>query len=250
MTYEEFLKTRFNIPEAEYNALVNWNEAPLSLLDISSKYALYHTTRFYEYIFDLFLLNIIRLYNVKPLVSRIKYNFLFFKLDSQFDVFSDEIKIKILEKYYELLSIYKKYYTGKVNEKSPFNYYQEEILKIEPNFTRKNINKLIQEFSDADLTCNFDRWGSQYGFYSATISSLFAVVVNNLRYDLLIFECAKELLNKREYPTDFESWLLSQHLSKEYIDAYLKQNPNFKEHVLEIYNKFIYWFELDRSFTI
>lgn len=78
MTYEEFLKTRFNIPEAEYNALVNWNEAPLSLLDISDKYALYHKTRFYQYVFDLFLLNIIRLYNVKHLVSRIKYNFLFF----------------------------------------------------------------------------------------------------------------------------------------------------------------------------
>lgn len=148
------------------------------------------------------------------------------------------------------MSIYKKCYTGKVNEKSPFNYYQEEILKIEPNFTRKNINKLIQEFSDADLTCNFNRWRPQCSFYSATIYSLFTVVVNNLRYDLLIFNCAKEHLNKRECPTDFESWLLSQNLSKEYIDTYLKQNPNFKERVLEIYNKFIYWFELDRSFTI
>lgn len=250
MTYEEFLKTRFNIPEAEYNALVNWNEAPLSLLDISNKYALYHKTRFYEYVFDLFLLNIIRLYNVKPLVSRIKYNFLFFKLDSQFDVFSDEIKTKILEKYYELLSIYKKYYTGKVNEKSPFNYYQEEILKIEPNFTRKNINKLIQEFSDADLTCHFSCWKSQGGFYSATIHSLFIVVVNNLKYDLLTADCAREYLNKREYPTDLESWFLNQNLSKGYIFAYLTQNPNFKKSVLEIYNKFIYWFELDRSFTI
>lgn len=250
MTYEEFLKTRFNIPEAEYNALINWNEAPLSLLDISDKYALYHKTRFYQYVFDLFLLNIIRLYNVKSLVSRIKYNFLFFKLDSQFDVFSDEIKIKILEKYYELLSIYKKYYTGKVNEKSPFNYYQEEILKIEPNFTRKNINKLIQEFSDADLTRNFISWGLQCNFYSTTIYSLFIVVVDNLKYDLFTASCAKEHLNKREYPTDFKSWLLSQNLSKGYVDAYLNQNPNFKERVLEIYNKFIYWFELDRSFTI
>lgn len=148
------------------------------------------------------------------------------------------------------MSIYKKYYTGKVNEKSPFNYYQEEILKIEPNFTRKNINKLIQEFSDADLTCNFNRWRPQCSFYSATIHSLFIVVVNNLKYDLLAADCAREYLNKRECPTDLESWFLNQNLSKGYIFAYLTRNPNFKKSVLEIYNKFIYWFELDRSFTI
>ena len=41
-----------------------------------------------------------------------------------------------------------------------------------------------------------------------------------------------------------------ENLSKEYINIYLNRNPNFKERVLEIYNKFIYWFEIDRSFTI
>ena len=48
----------------------------------------------------------------------------------------------------------------------------------------------------------------------------------------------------------FKSWLLNRGLSKEDINTYLDLNPNFKEHVLEIYNKFIYWFEIDRSFTI
>ena len=67
---------------------------------------------------------------------------------------------------------------------------------------------------------------------------------------MLMVNCAKEYLNKRECPENFESWLLNLDLSKEYANAYLKQNPNFKERVLEIYNKFIYWFELDRSFTI
>ena len=55
MTYEEFLKSRFYIPEAEYNDLVNWSETPLSLAKVSTKYSLYSTIRFYEYIFDLFL---------------------------------------------------------------------------------------------------------------------------------------------------------------------------------------------------
>ena len=65
-----------------------------------------------------------------------------------------------------------------------------------------------------------------------------------------MINCAREHLNKRECPKDFKSWLLNQDSFKEYIDEYLEQNPNFKERVLEIYNKFIYWFELDRSFTI
>ena len=63
-------------------------------------------------------------------------------------------------------------------------------------------------------------------------------------------DCAKVHLNKREYPKNFKSWLLNQNLSKEYVNTYLNRNSNFKERVLEIYNKFIYWFELDRSFTI
>ena len=250
MTYEEFLKSRFYISEAEYNDLVNWSKTPLSLVDISTKYSFYSTIRFYKYIFDLFLLDTIRSCNIEPLTSGIKYNFLFFKLDSQFDIFSEEVKTKILEKYYSLLSIYNKYYIDKIKEKSPFNYYQEEILKIEPNFTRKNIDKLIQEFSDFDLTRNFYSWGIRYNYYARTIYNLFSCLVDNSTYDMLMVNCAKEYLNKREYPENFESWLLNLDLSKEHVNVYLKQNPNFKEHVLEIYNKFIYWFELDRSFTI
>ena len=113
MTYEEFLKSRFYIPEAEYNDLVNWSETPLSLVDISTKYSLYSTIRFYKYIFDLFLSDIICSCNIEPLASRIKYNFLFFKLDSQFDIFPKEVKTKIIEKYYSLLFIYNKYYIDK-----------------------------------------------------------------------------------------------------------------------------------------
>lgn len=249
MTYEEFLKSRFYISEAEYNDLVNWNEAPLSLIEVSIKYSIYSTTRFYEYIFDSFFLNIIHSYNI-DLDSRIKYNFLFFKLDSQFNIFSDKTKTKILEKYYELLSIYKKYYIDKVKEKSPFNYYQEEILKIEPNFTRKNIDKLIQEFSNFYLTRDFGYWGVRGSYYVMTIYNLFLCFVDNSIYDRFMIICAKEHLNKRECPKNFRSWLLSQDLSEKYIDEYLKQNPDFKERVLEIYNKFIYWFELNRSFAI
>lgn len=250
MTYEEFLKSRFYIPEAEYNDLVNWSETPLSLVDISTKYSLYSTIRFYEYIFDLFLSDIICSCNIEPLASRIKYNFLFFKLDSQFDIFPKEIKTKIIEKYYSLLFIYNKYYIDKIKEKSPFNYYQEEILKIEPNFTRKNIDKLIQEFSDFDLTRNFNPWGVRCNHYAATIYNLLRYFVDCSTYDILMFSCAKEHLNKREYPKNCKSWLLNLDLSKGYVDEYLNQNSNFKERVLEIYNKFIYWFELDRSFTI
>lgn len=250
MTYEEFLESRFYISEAEYNDLVNWSDVPLSLVEVSIKYSLYSTIRFYEYLFDLFLLNTIRLYNIEPLASRIKYNFLFFKLDSQFDIFSEEAKIKILEKYYSLLFIYNKYYINKIKEKSPFNYFQEEVLKIEPNFTRKNINLLIQEFSDFDLTHNSIHYGIQYNYYAATIYNLLCCFINSSTYDVFMARCAIEYLNKRECPKNFKSWLLSQDSSEKYVDAYLKQNPNFKERVLEIYNKFIYWFELDRSFTI
>ena len=250
MTYEEFLESRFYISEAEYNDLVNWSETPLSLVDISTKYLIYSTIRFYEYLFDLFLLNTIRLYNIEPLTSRIKYNFLFFKLDSQFNIFPEEVKTKIIEKYYSLLFIYNKYYIDKIKEKSLFNYYQEEVLEIEPKFTRKNVDKLIQEFSDYDLTRNLYRWGGQYNYYAITIYNLFSCFVDNSPYDILMIACAKIHLNKRECPKNFKSWLLNWDLSKEYVDTYLNQKPDFKERVLEIYNKFIYWFELDRSFTI
>lgn len=250
MTYEEFLKSRFYIPEAEYNNLVNWSETPLLLVDVSTKYSLYSTIRFYEYIFDLFLLNTFRSCNIEPLASCIKYNFLFFKLDSQFDIFPEEVKTKIIEKYYSLLFIYNKYYIDKIKEKSPFNYYQEEVLKIEPNFTRKNIDKLIQEFSDFDLTRNIYRWRNKYNYYATTIYNLFSCFVNSSIYDRSMVNCAIEYLNKRECPKNFESWLLNQDLSKEYVNKYLNWNSDFKERVLEIYNKFIYWFELDRSFTI
>ena len=250
MTYEEFLESRFYISEAEYNDFVIWSSTPLSLVVISTKYSLYSTIRFYEYIFDLFLLDTIRSCNIECLTSCIKYNFLFFKLDSQFDIFSEEVKTKIIEKYYSLLFIYNKHYIDKIKEKSPFNYYYEEILKIEPNFTRKNIDKLIQEFNNFDSSCNFRRWGFQYSYYAATIYNLFFCFVNVPEYDMLTVVCAKEHLNKRECPKNFRSWLLSKKLSEKYIDEYLKQNSDFKKRVLEIYNKFIYWFELDRSFTI
>ena len=250
MTYEEFLKSRFYISEAEYNDLVNWNETPLSLIDISTKYSVYSTIRFYGYMFDSFLSNIIRSCNIDPLTSRIKCNFLFFKLDSQFDIFPEEVKTKIIEKYYGLLFIYNKHYIDKIKEKSPFNYYQEEILRIEPNFTRKNIDKLTQEFSDFDLTRNFSPWGVRCSYYATTIYNLFSCFERSSMYDILIVKCAKEHLNKRECPKNFKSWLLNQNLSKEYINTYLNRNPNFKERVLEIYNKFIHWFEIDRSFTI
>lgn len=250
MTYEEFLKSRFYISEAEYNDLVNWSETPLSLVEISDRYSIYSTLRFYEYVFGSFLLNIIRLYNNESLNIHFKYNFLFFKLDSQFDILPEKIKTKILEKYYSLLFIYNKYYIDKIKEKSPFNYYQEEILKIEPNFTRKNIDKLIQEFNNFDLTRNFRYRGIQDSFYATTIYNLFSCFINVPEYDTLIVVCAKEYLNKRKCPKHFKSWLSNQILSKKCINEYLKQTPNFKEYVLEIYNKFIYWFELDRSFTI
>ena len=250
MTYEEFLESRFYVSEAEYNDLVNWSRTPLSLVDISTKYSLYSTIRFYEYIFDLFLLDTIRSCNIERLTSCIKYNFLFFKLGSQFDIFSEEVKTKIIEKYYSLLFIYNKHHIDKIKEKSPFNYYYEEILKIEPNFTRKNIDKLIQEFNNFDLTRNFYRWGIQYSYYATTIYNLFSCFVDSSTYDVLMINCAGEYLNKRECPKDFKSWLLNQDSFKEYIDEYLEQNPDFKKRVLEIYNKFIYWFELDRSFTI
>lgn len=252
MTYEEFLESRFYISEAEYNDLVNWSDVPLSLIDVSIKYSLYSTIRFYEYLFDTSLMHIINSCDdkIKISTSCIKYNFLFFKLDSQFNVFSDKTKTKILEKYYELLSIYKKYYIDKVKEKSIFNYYQEEILKIEPNFTRKNIDKLIQEFNNFDLSCNFSRWGVQYSYYATTIYNLFFCFISVSKYDMLMIGCAREYLNKRERPKNFKSWLLNRDLSEGCVKRYLTQNPNFKEHVLEIYNKFIYWFELDRSFTV
>lgn len=252
MTYEEFLESRFYISEAEYNDLVNWSDVPLSLIEVSTKYSLYSTIRFYKYLFDASLIHIINLCDDKIKISNscIKYNFLFFKLDSQFNVFLDKTKTKILEKYYELLSIYKKHHVDKVKEKSPFNYYQEEVLKTEPNFTRKNIDKLIQEFSNFDLTRNFIRWGIQYNYYATTIYNLLSCFVDNFIYDRFMVTCAKEHLNKRERPKSFRSWLLSQDLSEKYVNEYLKQNPDFKKHVLEIYNKFIYWFELDRSFTI
>ena len=250
MTYEEFLKSRFYIPEAEYNDLVNWSETPLSLAKVSTKYSLYSTIRFYEYIFDLFLLDTISSCNIEPLTSRIKYNFLFFKLDSQFNIFPEEVKTKIIEKYYSLLFIYNKYHIDKIKEKSPFNYYQEEVLKTEPNFTRKNVDKLIQEFSSFNLTRNFICWGVQYNYYATTIYNLFSCFVDSSTYDMLMIGCAKEHLNKRECPKNCKSWLLNLDLSKGYVDGYLSQNSNFEERVLEIYNKFIYWFELDRSFTI
>ena len=250
MTYEEFLEARFYIPEAEYNDLVNWSNVPLSLVNISTRYSLYSTIRFYEYIFDLFLLDTIRLYNIESSTSHTKYNFLFFKLDSQFDIFPEEAKTKIVEKYYSLLSIYNKYYIDKVKEKSPFNYYQEEILKIEPNFTRKNINKLIQEFGDFDLTDNFYNSKIRGHSYFSIIYNLFQGFVRSSEYDIFMVNCAKEYLNKREYPKNLKSWLLNINLSEGYVNTYLNRNPNFKERVLKIYNKFIYWFELDRSFTI
>lgn len=250
MTYEEFLKSRFYISEVEYNDLVNWSETPLSLIDISTKYLVYSTIRFYEYIFDSFLLNIIRSCNIDPLTSRIRYNFLFFKLDSQFDIFPEEVKTKIIEKYYSLLFIYNKHYIDKIKEKSPFNYYQEEILRIEPNFTRKNIDKLIQEFSDFDLARNPNFCGVGWHYAATIIHNLFYHFEYGPIYDKFVVNCAKEHLNERKCPKKFKSWLLNRGLSKEDINTYLDLNPNFKEHVLEIYNKFIYWFELDRSFTI
>lgn len=223
MTYEEFLESRFHISEAEYNDLVNWSDVPLSLIEISIKYSLYSTIRFYEYLFDASLMHIISCDDkVKTSASCIKYNFLFFKLDSSFNVFSDETKTKILEKYYELLSIYKKYYIDKVKEKSSFNYYQEEILKIEPNFTRKNIDKLIQEFNNFDLSYNFSCWEVQYSYYATTIYNLLYCFVDDPIYDRFMIICAKEHLNKRERPKNFRSWLLSQDLSEKYIDEYLK----------------------------
>ena len=184
------------------------------------------------------------------MTSRIKYNFLFFKLDSQFDTFPEEAKTKIIEKYYNLLFIYNKYYIDKIKEKSLFNYYQEEILRVEPNFTRKNIDKLIQEFSDFNLARNVCHWGVQCSYYATTIYNLFSYFEHNSMYDLFVIKCARVHLNKRERPKNFKSFLLNLSLSEKQVDVYLNRNPNFKECVLEIYNKFIYWFEIDRSFTI
>lgn len=251
MTYEEFLESKFYIPEAEFNDLYIWSDKSLLLSEVSDKYNVYSTIRFYEYLFDLFLVNIINSCDAKIKISAssIKYNFLFFKLDSQFNIFSDEDKTKILEKYYELFTIYKKYYIDKVKEKSTFNYYQQEVLKTEPLFTRKNVNKLIQEFSNFDINKGsiVYNWGLKNSYYVKTIYSLMNHFTDP--YDILEIRCASRYLNKRECPKNYKSFLLSQDLSKKYVDEYLKNNPKFETHVLEIYNKFIYWFELDRSFT-
>lgn len=244
MTYEEFLESRFYISEAEYNDLINWIGTPLSLVNVSYQYSIYSTIRFYEYIFDSFLINII------SSCTCIKYNFLFFKLDSQFNIFPEEVKTKIIEKYYGLLFIYNKHHIDKIKEKSLFNYYQEEILKIEPNFTRKNIDKLIQEFSNFALARNFNVCSARRNYYATTIYNLFSYFEYSSIYDRFIINCAKEHLNERKCPKNFKSWLLNRGLSEEDVNTYLNRNPNFKERVLEIYNKFIYWFEIDRSFTI
>ena len=250
MTYEEFLESKFYIPEAEFNDLYIWSDKSLLLGEVSDKYNIYSKIRFYEYIFDSFLSKLIKLYNLLYSISNINYHFLFFKLDHQFNIFPDDAKIKILEKYYGLFAIYKKYHVDKVKEKSPINYYQQEILMIEPLFTRKNINKLIQEFSDFDFNNSsiIYNWGLKNSYYVRTIYRLMTRFVDS--YDTLEISCARRYLNKRGYPKDYESFLLSQGLSEKYVDEYLKNNPKFEAHVLEIYNKFIYWFELDRSFTI
>lgn len=252
MTYNDFLTKVFHIPEAEYNDIANWSPEPLSLVDISDKYSMYNKIRFYECLFDMCLKSIIEKYGVNYYASAFRYNFLFFTLDSVINVIPEKAKSEIIEKYYQLFNIYKKHHVDKIKEKSLYNNYQKEVLLIEPLFTKENIDKLINEFDDSYFeNIRFDG-DFNCAYYDTLIDKLFIRYLHKSDVNFPIILMAQYCLNKRIEPKDITLDLLDK-LQIEVTPTtkqYLLEYPNVKERVLEIYNKFIYWFELDRSFTI
>lgn len=252
MTYNDFLTKVFNIPEAEYNDIANWSLKPLSLVDIGVKYLMYDNIRFYACLFDMCLKSIIEKYDANYYASAFEYNFLFFILDSKINFIPEKAKSEIIEKYYQLFNIYKKHHVDKIKEKSLYNNYQEEVLLIEPRFTKENIDKLINEFDDSYFE---NIWfASDFGriYYDTLIHKLFIRYIDKSDINYVVALIAKYYLNKRIEPKDI-TLDFSKELQIEItpiIRQYFLEYPDLKERVLEIYNKFIYWFELDRSFTI
>lgn len=247
MTYEEFLLNVFKVSAAEFNDIVECVDESLSLSEVSNLYSFHHPLRIYTFLFDRIINNICLYYDID--VSTPKYNFLFFKIDSQFNSFPEEAKTKIVEKYYKLYDIYVKYHVSVISVKNTSDCYYKEVLKTEPLFTKENVAKLLSEFDDSMFKINNSSWRFRNKYYALIIYNLFYNYVSE--YNSFIIHCALEHLNNREYPKDFDLYLDSIFSDcKEMREACVSLLPNFKENVLKIYNKFIYWFELDRSFKI
>lgn len=247
MTYEEFLHNVFKISAAEFNDIAELIDEQISLNEVSRFYSFYSLSRTYTFLFDKIINNIRLYYNIDVLTP--KYNFLFFKIDSQFNSFPEEAKTKIVEKYYKLYDIYVKYHVNIIPVKSRSDCYYKEVLRIEPLFTKENITKLLSEFDDSMFKINNSPWRFKDKYYAVIIYNLFYNYVSE--YNSFIIRCALKHLNNREYPKDFNLYLDSIFSDcKEMREVCVSLLPNFKENVLKIYNKFIYWFELDRSFTI
>lgn len=247
MTYEEFLSNIFKVSESEFNDIVECIDEPLPLSEVSDLYNFRHPLRIYTEFFDKILNNIRFYYNIDG--SIIRYNFLFFKIDNQFNSFPEEAKTKVVEQYYKLYNIYTKHHVNTVQVKSVSDRYYKEVLKAEPLFTKENVTKLLSEFDDSMFKITSHPYRFKNKYYTFTIFNLFSNYI--LKYDSFEYNCALRYLNNREYPKDLDLYLNSIFSDyKEMREACVSMLPNFKEHVLEIYNKFIYWFELDRFFTI
>lgn len=252
MTYNDFLTKVFHIPEAEYNDIANWSLESLSLVDIGVKYSMYDKIRFYERLFDMCLKSIIEKYDIDYYMSTFRYNFLFFTLDSKINHIPEKAKSEIIEKYYQLFNIYKKHHIDKIKEKSLYNDYQEEVLLIEPRFTKENIDKLMNEFDDSYFENIWFDGNFNCTYYDTLIYKLFIRYIHKSDINTSVALIAHYYLNKRIEPKDITSDLLNELRieTTPTMKQYFLKYPNVKERVLEIYNKFIYWFELDRSFTI
>ena len=247
MTYEEFLFNVFKVSAAEFNDIVKYIDEPLPLNKASGLYNFHHPLRIYTLFFDKILNNIRLYYDIDG--PNIKYSFLFFKIDDQFNSFPEEAKTKVVEQYYKLYNIYNKHHVDTVQVKSTPDCYYKEVLKIEPLFTKENVTKLLSEFDDSMFKITSYPWRFKNKHYAFIIFNLFYNYV--LEYNSFEINCALYYLNDREYPKDLDLYLDSIFSDcKEMKEACASVLPNFKENVLKIYNKFIYWFELDRSFTI
>ena len=146
MTYEEFLSNIFKVSETEFNDIVEYIDEPLPLNKASDLYNFHHPLRIYTLFFDKILNNIRLYYDIDG--PSIKYSFSFFKIDNQFNSFSEEAKTKVVEQYYKLYNIYNKHHVNTVQVKSTSDRYYKEVLKAEPLFTKENITKLLSEFDD------------------------------------------------------------------------------------------------------
>ena len=247
MTYEEFLFNIFKVSAAEFNDIVEYIDEPLPLNKVLYLYNSYHPLRIYTLFFDKILNDIRLYYDIDG--PNIKYSFLFFKIDNQFNSFPEEAKTKIVEQYYKLYNIYNKHHVDTVQVKSTSDRYYKEVLKAEPLFTKENVIKLLSEFDDCmfKITSYPLRFKNEH--YAFIIFNLFYNYT--LKYSSFELNCALYYLNNREYPKDLDLYLDTIFSDfKEISDACVSVFPNFKENVLKIYNKFIYWFELDRSLTI